>query len=386
MDREFVEIPKKDNGKRVERSLGMKKALYRLFHSISWMLNLFVLLLYLLAQLSTILSPEQLFFPALFGLGFPVLLGGVCFFLLYRLVKRQWKGFFFNLIFLVLTWGSISTYFPLYCKEKPIPEGAVKVLSLNCHGFGFLKHSEENPNPTLRYLKDSKADIICLQEAYTSRNSSPYVSMRKIARYLPEYPHVILRFGQKDRGTSLMLLSKYPVKDTRLLPLDSRFNGGVVYTLDVKGKEVQLYNLHLESFYLTDKDANEYVSLAKDGDPIGLTDKVTAKFTPAFKRRAAQADAIAIDCAQSKTPYVIICGDFNDTPISYTRSRIASNRIDAYAHSGCGVGASFKVKGFGVRIDHILHSEKIDSYQCRIDDEATISDHKPISCFVVLKD
>lgn len=378
-------LPKSNKHKRSRRE-PMRHFFYTIFHSISWMLNLFIVALYLLALLSMVLSPEQLFFPAFLGLAFPVLLVGVCFFLLYRLIKRQWRGFFFNMILIIVTWGPITTYMPLHFKEQVVPEDAIKVLSLNCHGFGFLKHTEKEPNPTLRYLKESKADIICLQEAYTSGKKSPYVSMRHIARYLPEYPHVILRFAQKDRGTSLMLLSKFPVKDTRLLSLNSRFNGGVVYTLDVKGKEVQLYNLHLESFYLTSADANEYVELAKGGDPIGLRDKVKAKFTPAFRRRAEQADAIAIDCAQSKTPYVIVCGDFNDTPISYTRSRIASDMVDAYTHSGCGWGISFRFKRFGVRIDHIMHSEQIESYNCRIEQEATISDHKPISCFMLLKD
>lgn len=386
MDKNPMSVLRRGNSRKGKKRAPVWNFFYTLFHSISWMLNLFISALYLLALLSMFLSPEQLFFPAFLGMGFPFLLLGICFFLLYRLIKRQWKGFFFNLFFLIVTWGGITTYIPLHCKESEVPQEAIKVLSLNCHGFGFIKHTEQEPNPTLRYLKESKADIICLQEAYTSGKKSPYVSMRHIAKYLPEYPYVILRFAQKDRGTSLMLLSKFPVKDTRLLPLDSRFNGGVVYTLDVKGKEVQLYNLHLESFYLTNKDANEYMTLAKEGDPIRLKDRVKAKFTPAFKRRAAQADAIAIDCAQSKTPYVIVCGDFNDTPISYARSRIASELVDAYTHTGCGWGISFRFKRFGVRIDHILHSEQIESYNCHIDQQASISDHKPISCFMVLKD
>ncbi len=113
MDREFVEIPKKDNGKRVERSLGMKKALYRLFHSISWMLNLFVLLLYLLAQLSTILSPEQLFFSGTFWLGLSRFVGRSLFFPSLQTRKASVERFLFQPYLLGAYMGFHKHLFPI---------------------------------------------------------------------------------------------------------------------------------------------------------------------------------------------------------------------------------------------------------------------------------
>lgn len=385
-DKEAVQILKKLKGKREKSKNPLTRFLYTVFHSVTWLLNLFLVLLYLLALLSMVLSPEQVVFPAFLGLAFPFLLLGILLFTLYRLVSRYWKGFFFNLLILLFSWSPIRTYIPLHRFPQALPENTIKVLSLNCNAFGFIKHREDKPNPTLQYLKESEADIICLQEAYTFGRSSSYVSLQHIAAYLPEYPYVVLRFAQKDRGTSLMLLSKFPVRDTRLLDLESRFNGGVVYTLDVNGKEVQLYNLHLESFRLSSDEGDKYVALVKEGEPLAFKDEVTAKLTPGFVKRSLQADKISVDCQQSKTPYVIICGDFNDSPISYTHSRIASGLKDAYASSGRGLGYSFTFKRFGVRIDHILHSPKIVSYNCAIDSKADISDHKPISCHLALQD
>ena len=42
------------------------------------------------------------------------------------------------------------------------------------------------------------------------------------------------------------------------------------------------------------------------------------KLAEASAIRAPQADTIAHEITASPHPYIIVCGDFNDTPISYT--------------------------------------------------------------------
>ena len=38
-------------------------------------------------------------------------------------------------------------------------------------------------------------------------------------------------------------------------------------------------------------------------------------------------------------PYpIIICGDFNDTPVSYAYQQLGDNMIDAFLESGNGIG------------------------------------------------
>ncbi len=359
---------------------------YKLFHSVSWLINLFLVALpYLLALLGQYLSPRFFLPSAYLGLAFPFLLFMVVVFLCFRLLRRQWRGFFFNLFLLILSWWSIGTYMPIHPHTAVIPPQAIKVLSLNCQGFAYERHTAEQPNPTLQYIKDSHADIVCLQEAATMRDDTPYVSTKVLSDFLPEYPYIVTRYAQGDRGSSLMLLSKYPVRNTRMLSIESTFNGGIAYTLDVLGKELTLYNLHLESFKLTAEDGNRYVRLARDADALALKEQMEQKLGAAFLKRAKQADKVHVEVIRELTPYVLICGDFNDTPISYAHQRIASGMTDAYASSGHGVGYSFTFKRLGFRIDHIIHSRKIKSYNCKVDQEAKISDHKPISCFISLE-
>ena len=83
---------------------------------------------------------------------------------------------------------------------------------------------------------------------------------------------------------------------------------------------------------------------------------------------------------------MLICGDFNDTPISYTHHRLSTGLHDAIATTGRGVNYSYYFKSLiGVRIDHMLYSDHIEARAAYVDRTAEISDHKPIICYFKLK-
>ena len=77
-----------------------------------------------------------------------------------------------------------------------------------------------------------------------------------------------------------------------------------------------------------------------------------------------------------------MCGDFNDTPVSYAHHTIASAGLtDAYAATGRGPGRSFNRAAIFVRIDHILMASRLRPYTCRIDNTFRHSDHYPAVCY-----
>ena len=86
----------------------------------------------------------------------------------------------------------------------------------------------------------------------------------------------------------------------------------------------------------------------------------------------------------TNTP-VILCGDFNDTPISYSRREIARNLTDAYVETGFGPGFSYTSNGMRVRIDHIMCSHHWKPYAAKVLTYAKGSDHYPITAFFSLK-
>ena len=129
---------------------------YNLFHSVSWLINLFLVALpYLLALLGQYLSPRFFLFPAYLGLSFPFLLSMVVLFLLFRLVRRQWRGFIFNFLLLALSWWSIRSYIPLHPTPSVIPPHAVKVCLLTVRLLLTRSILRINPTPlsgTLRIV------------------------------------------------------------------------------------------------------------------------------------------------------------------------------------------------------------------------------------------
>ena len=106
------------------------------------------------------------------------------------------------------------------------------------------------------------------------------------------------------------------------------------------------------------------------------------KLAEASAIRAPQADTIAHEIAASPHPYIIVCGDFNDTPISYAHRTIAQDLDDAFTQSGRGLGISYNQNRFYFRIDNILTSKNLRAYNCTVDRSIKESDHYPIWCYI----
>ena len=101
-------------------------------------------------------------------------------------------------------------------------------------------------------------------------------------------------------------------------------------------------------------------------------------------RRAPQAEAVARYVRKyldRKVP-VILCGDFNDSPLSYTHRTIARELTDCYVASGNGPGISYHKSGMYFRIDHIFCSDDFEPYGAKVDNSVTASDHYPICCWL----
>jgi endonuclease/exonuclease/phosphatase family metal-dependent hydrolase len=115
-----------------------------------------------------------------------------------------------------------------------------------------------------------------------------------------------------------------------------------------------------------------------------FTQMMSKRLTPAYKIRAKQAQVIDGIIKGNKNPYIIVCGDFNDTPISYSRHKIKGNLHDAFVDSGFGLGITYNKYRFLFRIDYILHSDNIKSYNCSVG-KLKNSDHYPLWCYLDLE-
>lgn len=369
------------------------KVLGKFFWFILLTVNLLALIAMLIASFSDIVSPYRWLIFSYFGLFFPFVLVGNLFILLIWLLFRRWKLVALNVIVLLVCGGAIHTYFPINWKTKNLPENSIKLLTYNVMRFERGKPDlPQKPNEILQYIKDSKADIVCIQEyGASSANNSSTLSEKTVSNALKDYPyrHIhYLDFPYANEIFGLAIFSKFPILEIKKVPYESDHNGSFVAVLDINGKKTTLINNHLESNKLSQEERDDYLSFTKEIDSESLntfTKMMHKRLSPAFKIRALQAQTISKIIEENENPYIIVCGDFNDTPISYARHKIKGDLKDAFVESGTGLGITYNQYRFLFRIDYILHSKNIKSYNCTVG-KLKNSDHYPVSCFLELKD
>jgi endonuclease/exonuclease/phosphatase (EEP) superfamily protein YafD len=80
-----------------------------------------------------------------------------------------------------------------------------------------------------------------------------------------------------------------------------------------------------------------------------------------------------------ESPYpVLVCGDFNDVPSSYTYRMARGKLKDGFQTAGQGYAYTYRYYKRMLRIDYIFHSESlqgIDYYSPELD---VCSDHNPV--------
>lgn len=368
--------------------------LRRTFKTILFGINVFFLLLLLSSFLSWNISPENANILGYLGLAFPFFLVANILFVLLWSMLLNWKMVLFNILVMIICIKPITTYFPLNFTSEAPPENSIKILSYNVRGLNWKLHKKHTEDkPIIQYIKSVNADIICMQE-YMASTSDKHASTANLQEVLgkdqyPYYSVTPLRSTKGGYEYGLACFSKYPIKSTLKIPIISSDNGSVLYQIDVNGKTVSVINNHLESNRVTSEDKKLYRNFFKQRkeDTIkinDLTQNIEERLGAAYKKRAPQVDLIAKYIAEQKTDAMIVCGDFNDSPISYTYKTICENLSDAYVETGFGSGITYHENYFWFRIDFILHSKNMKAYNFTID-KVMYSDHYPIWTYLSFK-
>lgn len=295
-----------------------------------------------------------------------------------------WRRLWIPVAFFALAYVPIRIYMPLNGRSEP-PEGAIRIVSWNVCGFGGNHKYDHALDSVLNYVVREQADIVCLQEDMNKPNILeafaqvfPYNDTTRISK--PSYPMV----------NAVGLHSRFPILRKEPIDYDSEVNGSVAYYLLIGRDTVLLINNHLESTHLSINDRERYNQLIKGHmarDTVQAETKTLFKILgKSMAMRASHAEAIHDYIEQHRQYPTIVCGDFNDTPVSYARHTIAKGLTDCYVETGRGPGISFNKKEFSFRIDHLLVSEHFTPYGCKIDSENDVSDHYPLLCWLKIAD
>ena len=335
--------------------------------------NMVAVLMLWAVCLSPRVSPIEHPYVSLAGLAFPlILMVNVLFVIPWLLISRRWL--LMPVLGVGLCWGYVMDYCPVSLAAVPQDGDYVKVLSFNV--FNFNSNGDTDGDASAEYISWSDADIICLQEYNAGCNAA-----RLMESQLDSAGYDIVR------GNMLMIAAKGDICLTDGYD-GSPNEGNGILTARVAlhgGDTLFVCCAHLESTGLSIEDRSAYQEAVADKDrhklkASGMT--MLHKLADSSAERAMQAATLDSVVAAARSCPTIVCGDMNETPVSYVAQLLSRRLTNAYSASGNGVGVSFRGKAFPVRIDHIFVSEDFVPIYSYVDQKINSSDHHPIVAFL----
>ncbi|WP_075590363.1 endonuclease/exonuclease/phosphatase family protein [Labilibacter marinus] len=362
----------------------MPKFFNKITRSFISLLNLLALVFIGLAYLGAHVSPVHISFVSFIGFAFPLLWVVNVLFVIHWAIKRR-KRIVFSLAALALTWTLWSSVFNFNLgKKADIKEldNPVTVMSYNVRMFDkyVWTGDKETPQKIYQFIKDQNPDILCIQEFYINNKNNQY-SENNILSQFKQFKYKNLEYNietKSGKKYGLATFSKYPIIDKKPLLFKNTTNFSTQTDIDVNGTKIRVFNNHLESIRLQRENYKFIDTLEFKNDEAtrrGLYD-IFKKLNIAFEHRATQAETIGRHIENSPYPSVV-CGDFNDTPVSYVYRKVKGELKDAFKESGSGLGGTYNGNLPSFRIDFIFHDEDFKSYnyeKFKVD----YSDHYPI--------
>lgn len=332
--------------------------------------NLCTILLLWLSVALTYISPEHLPRLSLLTLAFPVfLIANIIFLLFWLLFKARLT--WVPIAGMLLVGGHILDYTPLHLQNNTNnPAADSTTLNIITYNANYPNFSEERTQTLLQYLKTTNADIVCIQEI-----SRQFFNINR--KWLDSTDY------QVRQDHSIAILSKHPfLSDAIHIDYPTRKNHSVACWINYHGDSLLVINNHLESNHLSDKDKEEYTHTITDPNQQAIkssTRILIDKLSKAANYRGAQTDSICTIIDRNKHHSIIVCGDLNDTPISYAYQQLAQRLTSAYQQAGTGPGFTYTRRSFPVRIDHLFFTNDWTCTSCRIDHTIYTSDHYPLA-------
>jgi endonuclease/exonuclease/phosphatase family metal-dependent hydrolase len=322
-----------------------------------------------LSYISVYINPAKFWVPAFLGLFFLLLLVlnlllGIVWALLRR--KIAWV----NLIVILPAILYLPSFIQVGHKAQEHSAPTIKVMTYNVHLFG---RADNNKNATLsnfsEYVKKENPDIVCFQEVAD-------FDTLVISKAFQQYPH---RYYCCSKRASGLLhgngtFSKYPMINTGNFLFPETSNRCIYTDIVARGDTVRVYNNHLQSINLN----LELTALRIRKEELRNEElkQVSIKLRTAFVKRAQQVDIISAHIASSPYP-TIVCGDFNDTPVSYTYRKMKGKLHDCFTKAGKGIPSTYRGFWPAFRIDYILCAPCFQTVKYQVP-RVNYSDHYPV--------
>jgi endonuclease/exonuclease/phosphatase family metal-dependent hydrolase len=312
-------------------------------------------------------------------------------FVLYWLLIKS-RALFISLFAVLIGFDNLHNQIQLNLFQTEVPAGAQKlrVLSFNARLFDLY---DWTGNPRTRdkifeMVQEESPDILCFQEFYTSskRNRNNLDTLLLLQKATNSHVAYTETLRESDHW-GIATFSTYPVVNKGSIFFHEQTNNLCIFTdLKIGEDTVRVYNVHFQSNRFKREDyeflGNPNAKPSND-EKIIASRNIIRRLQVGATKRARQVKVVAEHIENSPYP-VIVCGDFNDPPASFTYNKISKGLKDAFTESGWGLGNTYNGLFSVLRIDYLLHDSRMvgTSYKTI---KKNLSDHYAIVSDLWLK-
>jgi len=332
-------------------------------------------------------DPQHWWFLSLFTLLLPyLLLVLILFILFWLLVKRVWC--LISLVVILVSYNAIKNIFPLnLASDFSLNKNSsnIRVMSWNVELFNILHYKDhpEKKQQIIALINKYNPDIACFQEMVAGENKKAinyFPDIRKALKFSDYlYSYSVKDDFDKYHHFGIIIFSKFPIIRKQTLINDPNSYNSTFQFVDIlSGKDTfRIFNVHLQSLKFS-QDNLKYLDSGKVSSQGNISESknIISKIKKGVLKRAAQATFIKDELNNSPYP-VIVCGDFNDVPVSFAYETIGKGLRNAFVAKGSGISRTFSSISPTLRIDNIFADKKFKVIQfTRI--KNFLSDHFPI--------
>ena len=331
-----------------------------------------------MSVLCSYVDPTKFVWLTFFGLMF----WGILFFNLavFALLLLMWsRKVWISVIALLI---AIPGVYKSFSTGRSQSGGELRVMSYNVLNFRD-QYDEGKKRDSVAYdmvdmVKEYQPDVLCIQEftiCLPKMGRQACIDQLGEMMELPyNYSHTKANFGGN------VIFSKYPITGLEEdIPFAKENEYGAVGRVDAGKKGVfYVLNCHLTSFQLTHDEVAVFSERGNSKEQVEEYGKsIVSKLVTAYKKRSQEVSEMLEHIPHDGRP-ILLCGDFNDTPLSYTYHRIyRAGFVDGFVKAGHGIGRTYAGKLPLLRIDYVWANEQIQPMSFkRIKYKG--SDHYPI--------
>lgn len=362
-------------------------------------LNIIVIILYLLACLVPFINSGRSWFIAMLGLVIPLLFFVMLCFLVYWLIRRS-RWALICIAALLLSWQQVSVMFSFHLPQKFKADKSsetLRIMTWNLSSWGESNRSDgkksDYEDEMIEVIRNSNADVLCFQE-YLFLKEKKYrdsiIPALKEKGYQYSYfvqTNYPYRVYKTTSLTAVVIISRFPIVDSAHFFYNSDPYAEPILYADIKtnNQVVRVFATHLQSVMFQNSHYQILHDIKQDPAKASVSGSkaIAYRLRNAYIKRAGQAEMLHQKIKESPYP-VVVCGDFNDVPNSYSYFKVRGDLQDAFLKKGSGFGKTLRILSPTLRIDYILADKKFKVAQFyKI--EVPYSDHYPIIADLELK-